>query len=464
MRYFIILLFSFSITVGLSQSEWLKIKSGAEYTIALKNDGTLWSWGDNQYGQLGLGDNIIRNTPTKIGNETDWAELSCGGYHVLALKNDGSLWTWGLNSFKQLGNNSSVNSNIPILVSSEMWLRISSGQANSFGIKSDGSLWAWGYNNGENLGLGIAGNIAEPMQVGNELDWKDVECGGSHNLALKVDSSAFICGNNTSGQGGLGDNISVTFFSKIGDSKWLKLSAGFDFSLGLMQDSTLWAWGSNFYGQLGVSGISESNVPVKINNSKFSQIESGMLSAFAIDSQNQLFSWGANLFGNLGDGTNTQKNIPTFIDENVALIASGNGVLLGNSIIGNQTFLLKNGAKNVICTSGANNKYQLGNGTNENSNVFTCETGNTLDINVIDSNDKPLNVYPNPSTGNFFFNLHQFDKKVKIEVFTIDGLLIFNEIVDGNQNYNLEIKLPPSIFIYRVISDSDFYSGKIIKE
>jgi alpha-tubulin suppressor-like RCC1 family protein len=103
-----------------SVSEWSMIAGGKYYTIALKTGKTIWSWGYNYYGQLGLGDSgtgSSRNTPAQIGTNSDWTDIAAGESHTLGLKTNGTLWIWGKNDYGQLGLGDTINRNIPTLVS-----------------------------------------------------------------------------------------------------------------------------------------------------------------------------------------------------------------------------------------------------------------------------------------------------------------------------------------------------------
>jgi alpha-tubulin suppressor-like RCC1 family protein len=90
------------------------IAAGGDHSIALKSDGTVWAWGDNQLGQLGNGNNIASNTPVQVSGLTDVTAIAAGDNHSLALKDDGTVWAWGDNQFGQLGDGTNSTRNIPV--------------------------------------------------------------------------------------------------------------------------------------------------------------------------------------------------------------------------------------------------------------------------------------------------------------------------------------------------------------
>ena len=101
-----------------AQTKWLKVKCGGEFTVALKSDGTLWSWGFNGNGQLGIGNKTTQYAPTQIGTDTDWIDVVAGGIHCLALKSDNSLWAWGFNNVGCLGDGTNIDKTSPVQIGS----------------------------------------------------------------------------------------------------------------------------------------------------------------------------------------------------------------------------------------------------------------------------------------------------------------------------------------------------------
>jgi alpha-tubulin suppressor-like RCC1 family protein len=163
-----------------SAKDWVEVSSNGSHTMAIKADGSLWAWGRNECGQLGLGYNSSQHyydyqkTPVQVGTDKDWKSVSVDGNapgampdHTVALKTDGSLWTWGSNVYGQLGDNTNTNRNMPVQVgSAKEWAAVSLGPFHTLALKADGSLWAWGRNQYSELGLGDTTNRNTPVQVG----------------------------------------------------------------------------------------------------------------------------------------------------------------------------------------------------------------------------------------------------------------------------------------------------------
>ena len=178
--------------------------AGRGYSISIRTDGTLWTWGHNNFGQLGLGDTTNRLVPTRVGTDTNWSRVVAGADHSLAIKTDGTLWAWGANDYGKLGLGDStenrqflpfVNNDrkSPTRVGTDTnWSRVVAGADHSLAIRTDGTLWAWGSNVEGQLGLTITSTTIQcdnynfcweettisphpststPIRVGNDNNW-----------------------------------------------------------------------------------------------------------------------------------------------------------------------------------------------------------------------------------------------------------------------------------------------------
>jgi len=150
-----------------TDSDWAEIALGDWHTLGRKTNSTLWAWGRNNYGQLGLGDTGRKIIPSQIGSGTNWSTVTAGYNHTLAIKTNGTIWSWGQNNYGQLGLGDNTNRTTPTQVTMATdWSSISAGGYHSLGLKSTGRLWAWGYNFYGQLGLGNTINRNIPCWLG----------------------------------------------------------------------------------------------------------------------------------------------------------------------------------------------------------------------------------------------------------------------------------------------------------
>lgn len=194
-----------------SDSDWKIISAGKDHAAAIKNDGTLWAWGHNWYGQLGDGTGGSHsaandsNVPKKIGVDADWQTVAANGNFTLAIKTDGTLWAWGDNQHGQRGDADNSPKNSPVQVGSDSdWSDVSAGFDHAVGIKTDGTLWAWGSNIHGQLGNGTTIDKNAPEKIGADADWSDISAGKDLTIALKNDGSLWAWGYNNFGQVGDG--------------------------------------------------------------------------------------------------------------------------------------------------------------------------------------------------------------------------------------------------------------------
>jgi len=283
------------------------VSAGYMHTAAIKEDGTLWVWGFNDSGQLGLSTPVIATVPIQI--EGKWKAVSAGWDHTAAIKTDGTLWAWGNNWFGQLGDGTTINSNTPVQESTHAsnWVTISAGGGHTVAIKTDGSLWTWGWNILGQLGLGDTTNRETPVQVLPGTTWETVSA-GDHTAAIKTDGSLWAWGKNTYGQ--LGDGTTIDSNTPVQESthasNWVTVSAGYDHTVAIKTDGSLWTWGDNSYGKLGLGDTTiNSNTPVQESThaSNWVTVSARGSHTAAIKTDGSLWTWGQNTYGQLGNGT-----------------------------------------------------------------------------------------------------------------------------------------------------------------
>ena len=238
------------------------------FCAALKIDGTLWSWGRGSYGRLGLNDTNPRSSPVQVGALTTWAAVAASspGF-CLAIKTDGTLWSWGQNFYGQLGLNNTANRSSPVQVgSSADWESIAGGSRSSFAIKTNGTLWSWGSGSDGQLGLNDTSNRSSPVQIGALTTWSKITASnGGLCVALKDDGTIWSWGQNNVGQ--LGQNNTITRSSpvQIGAlTTWTQVSLISDSCFAIKTDGTMWSWGGGGDGRLGLNDTTNLSSPVQL--------------------------------------------------------------------------------------------------------------------------------------------------------------------------------------------------------
>jgi alpha-tubulin suppressor-like RCC1 family protein len=217
---------------------WASLGSNQYSSLAIKTDGTLWSWGSNTYGNLGLGNTTKYSSPKQVGSLTDWLKVaaSVSGYTTLAIKTNGTLWAWGQNNVGQVGNNATSTINSPVQIGAlTTWSQLSSQQQSSLVIKTDGTLWAWGINYYGNLGLNNATYAySSPKQVGSLTTWSSIKAGRNNALALQSNGTLWSWGYNDAGQLGQGNTTTLSSPKQIGAlTTWTTIGNGTNLSFGI---------------------------------------------------------------------------------------------------------------------------------------------------------------------------------------------------------------------------------------
>lgn len=324
------------------------------------DEGTLWTWGCNRYGQLGNDNqgnqededgNPCQTVPAPILEEV--RSVALGDFHGAAVKEDGTLWTWGCNDNGQVGqkrvNDKEVlwywtfiiphrivtpYQSVPIQIMEDV-AAVSAGDYFTAAIQEDGTLWMWGDNGYGQLGTAhkkdqknASGGACRKTPTLVMEDVQAVACGAYHTLILKTDGTLLACGYNGYGQLGTGDTTDrdtpVQVMTDVA-----AIRAGSGYSAALKTDGTLWTWGQNEFGQLGTGDTRERSEPVQVMED-VARMSAGSNHMAVIKTDGTLWAWGFDRFNQLGTGQPLAgedemrfQAQPTQVLEDAAFVAAG---------------------------------------------------------------------------------------------------------------------------------------------
>jgi len=299
-----------------ANNHWKDVFAGSLRSFIIKNDGTLWGTGNNSFGCLGINStNASTNIITQIGTANNWLKIVSSTTHTVGLKEDGTLWGWGQNDDYELGQgqgNNYLSQLTPIQIGTDNhWVDVAVTDSGTFALKNDGTFWGCGFNN--NVMLGLFGNYVFTLTQGHSDNWNKIEAGSFFILAQKNDGTLWAWGSGTFGQIGNGQfSGSLTPFQITTDT-WKDFAAGSLRSYGIKTDGTLWAWGRNQEGQLGDGTTINRNVPTQIGtDNNWERIYAkGATTTVGVKTDGSVWVWGNNDFGQFGNGTlNVGSNVP----------------------------------------------------------------------------------------------------------------------------------------------------------
>lgn len=298
---------------------WKTVSASDNSTYAIKTDGTLWSWGSGEEGELGDGSGVkMASVPQQMGTDTDWKAAygarGCGFF----LKENGTLWTIGSNEkgMSGVGDGVTKHTTLTQVGTDSDWECVYTSVTWCYTVlakKADGTLWAWGSGETFALGNGKADNVAVPIQVGTDNDWKEASIGNDHVLALKNDGSLWGWGFASYNQLLNTDENIVRTPTRLGTDTWASVKAIDNASYGIKADGTLWAWGDNQRNLLGLDidmtevdseeTLPNVSVPTQVTaiTARVSQI-SGCEKARVVLAEGKIYTWGDNSNGALGNG------------------------------------------------------------------------------------------------------------------------------------------------------------------
>ncbi|MCK5833300.1 T9SS type A sorting domain-containing protein [bacterium] len=456
------------------------ISAGNNHTLMLIDDGSVYSWGSNEYGQLG--DSLIseRHSPNRVRNITDTGylmdiiDVSAGVNYSLALMSDGHVLAFGKNDKGQLGNGTSSDARFPCYVLDSTGYpiedieKISAGSSHSLALDSWGILWAWGTNNEGQLGRGLADSdahtLAYPVLISSSVIFNGVDemvAGASFNLAMRFDEMLWSWGSGVDGQLGNDTTLSRYFPLPVFDSTGtdtLKNISAFSatqhgifgitgHSLALDSYGKLWGWGRNFNGQLADASIISKRLPTRVlNGSGFgfllgvTAFESGLEHSIALLDDGSVWAWGNNFYGSIGNNSTCDEHLPVRVHgkDNIGYLFDAVKIETGSG----HNFVVLSDSR--LLAWGRNGYGQLGDGTTIQHN-FPVEII-SIPVTVNEKSYRPAQIsvcaYPNPFNSSLRVSIEAPIRAIRelpfnIEVFDISG----RSVVDLTKNETAPSKL-----------------------
>jgi alpha-tubulin suppressor-like RCC1 family protein len=325
--------------------DYTKVAAGRYHVIAIKG-GELFAWGRNLSGVLGQGstDPTFISTPTQIGTASDWINVWSSGNTCIAQKSNGTIWGWGANNEGQVGIGT-YSGTIPDAVTTPIlnptqisfdtnWQDIFMAANHVIGIKSNGEAYVWGSNSVGQLGLGQMRNDAldsirfretRPTRFGTLTNWVGGGTTSGGSFLINSSGEMFAFGGNSRGHLGLGYTSTSEFLPiQVSGTGWQKVTGAFSNSLQsivrshtiAIRNGELYAVGDNNLGQLGTGNTTDATSFIRIGSfSDWSDISVSIAASASFAIRNgSLYSWGSGGSGVLGNESTTSRNVPTIID------------------------------------------------------------------------------------------------------------------------------------------------------
>ena len=391
------------------------ISAGANHSLFLKSDGTVWSSGENSEGRLGDGTTTNRTgavqvMKTSVESLNGVSSISGGYFHSVFLKNDGSIFTVGLNADGQLGDSTYSNRIFPVQVQDSLGNIISTGRQIDAGgwhtviLDKDGTVWNVGRNQFGQLGDGTITKRNNPIKVslsnGNLFDQViSISAKANQTILIKDNGTIWGIGKNTDGRLGNGSTSNKSRPESFVDAQGLPVTDVISCSSGNMQtiylkvNGSLWSTGSNAHGQLGDGTTTDRTNPVRVLQplggavSNIVKFASGHSHNILLKGDSSVWGVGYNDRGQIGDLSNTNRTNPVeVLDSSGEPLSSVKDISAGWA---HSLFLMKDG---TVQATGRNDHGQLGDGTNFDR---------TSSVPVLDSGGSPFSDVTAISAGAF---------------------------------------------------------------
>ncbi len=332
--------------VQIPGNTWRNVFGGENSGGGFKVDGTLWMWGNGGNGTLAQNNRTSYSSPVQVGVGTDWTKVAgSGAGSVGAVKTDGTLWTWGANQLGELGQSNDTYMSSPVQVPGTTWPKTDVDQLGFLAehtliIKTNGTLWSFGKNYNGHLGHNNIVSYSSPVQIPGTTWSKVSREGVSASAAIKTDGTLWTWGNGNYGKLGHNQpaNADISSPTQVPGTTWSLVSgmAGGDALLATKTNGTLWTWGKNEYGQLGLNNTTSYSSPVQVPGTTWSKVVGSHTGGLALKTDGSLWSWGRGTNGALGDNAEVSRSSPVQIssDANWTDVA---GMTLGGLAIINDT-------------------------------------------------------------------------------------------------------------------------------
>lgn len=298
--------------IQVGSATWRRMGGGPLGNITpngISSNGNLFSWGYGLSGLIGDGQRLSRSSPVQIGSITNWLESCAGSYNGLAIRDDGRMYLWGNNNYGQ-GNWTKIQGrSSPVQTGGDYWATAGLGRNSVIAVTTGGQLWTWGSNEAGMLGQNIRSSEmagrSSPVQVGTDTNWLRGLMGEGGAMAIKTNGQLFAWGSNNQGQiGNNGGAIDRSSPVQVGYGGWAKIASGTYTRLAIKENGTLWAWGYNSNGECGVSSRIDKSSPVQIGAlTTWTEVAACNFNVYALRSDGTMWSWGDNHNGQLGIGT-----------------------------------------------------------------------------------------------------------------------------------------------------------------
>jgi len=298
---------------------------------AIKTDGTLWVWGDNSKGALGLNDTNGRSSPIQIPG-TDWKQTTNGYRTTHAVKTNGELWSAGYGEYGQLANNLSGHPgsrSSPIQIPGTTWKSVAAQGYAVSAIKTDGTLWAWGLNEAGGLGQNNKTVYSSPRQIPGTT-WKACHGGYTGIAGVKTDGTLWTWGSNANGQLGHNNQTQYSSPKQVPGTNWAACAMD-NSAVAVKTDGTLWTWGGNHNGQLGHNNVVFYSSPVQIPGTTWNTGEKTLAqnqrTSAAMKTDGTMWMFGRQTSGQFGLNSTDQYSSPVQVGTDfieVTIASEGN--------------------------------------------------------------------------------------------------------------------------------------------